>query len=446
MFSGIGRTLQKKYDAVISIYFSCLTMIILYNILQIILFPLLFIPLAIFVLLTPRYRSRALARLGIGLKSEAADNRRKTIWIHALSVGEVTSALPLISGLRKHMPDIRLVFSATSKAGAATAEKLLHDKVDQIIPFPYDISPVIKRFLRVIRPDLFILVETDFWPNIISILRQQKIPTLLVNGRISEESFQSYQRYSFFFKPLFSSFQTLSMQTKKDKANLIKLGIDNKQIQTLGNLKYDTALYSDSKRYQPLSFSLPSFKHLLVAGSTHEGEERILLKSFRELKKEYPDLYLIIAPRIISRGENIQNLAAEINLAANRRSQINAGGKDLFILDSIGELNSVYSHADVAFVGGSLVNKRGHNPIEPAIYSIPVLYGEHMEDFSEISDALLLAGGSFMVKNQNELTTTLQKILRDAQLREKLGSASRACILSQQGVIDRHIRLLKEML
>lgn len=421
-------------------------MIILYNILQIILLPVLFVPLAIFVLLTPRYRSRTLSRLGIGLKPEAVASKRKTIWIHALSVGEVTSALPLISGLRKHMPEIKLVFSATSKAGAATAEKLLHDKVDRIIPFPFDIFPVIKKFLRVVKPDLFILVETDFWPNIISILGQQKIPTLLVNGRISEESFQSYQRFSFFFKPLFASFQTLSMQTEKDKDSLIKLGIDHKQIQTLGNLKYDTALYSASGRHQPVSFSLPAYQHLLVAGSTHEGEEKILLQSFRELKNKYPHLYLIIAPRIISRGKDIQALAKEMDLTANRRSQINAGGKDLFILDSIGELNSVYSHADVAFVGGSLVNKRGHNPIEPAIYSIPVLYGEHMEDFSEISDALLLTGGSIMVKDQTELTTTLENLLSNAQLRQKMGKASRACIINQQGVIDRHIRFIKEML
>lgn len=421
-------------------------MILLYNILQIILLPVLIIPLAIIILLTPRYRSRALARLGIGLKREEVDNNKKTIWIHALSVGEVTSALPLISGLRKHMPEIRLIFSATSKAGAATAEKLLNDKVDRIIPFPFDISPVIKRFLRVVKPDLFILVETDFWPNFISILGQQKIPTLLVNGRISEESFQSYQRFSFFFRPLFTSFQTLSMQTGRDKDNLIKLGIDHNKIQTLGNLKYDTALYAASGKHQPVSFSLPTYQYLLVAGSTHEGEETILLQSFRELKKQYPELYLIIAPRIISRGKDIQALAATMDLAANRRSQINAGGKDLFILDSIGELNSVYSHADVAFVGGSLVNKRGHNPIEPAIYSIPVLYGEHMEDFSEISDALLLAGGSMMVKNESELTTTLQKILGDDQRRKTMGEASRACIIRQQGVIDRHISLIKEML
>lgn len=422
-------------------------MITLYNILQFFLLPILILPWAVLIMLVPEYRLRTMRRLGIGLQSGAKKKtKQKTIWLHALSVGEVTSALPLISGLRKKMPETKLVFSVTSQAGAETAQKLLHDKVDRIIPFPFDILPVIKRFIRIIRPDLFILVETDFLPNIIFTLKQQNIPTLLVNGRISEQSFRFYQRFSFFFKPLFANFQTLSMQTEKDKDKLINLDIDHRQIEALGNLKHDTALYSASGRHQPLSFGLPTYQHLLVAGSTHEGEEKILLQSYRQLKKEHPLLYLIIAPRIISRGKEIQTLAATMDLAANRRSQINAGGKDLFILDSLGELNSVYSHADVAFVGGSLVNKRGHNPIEPASYSIPVLFGTHMENFSEISDALLQAGGAIRVRNQNELTAVLQNILQDDQLHQKMGAAARACISSRQGVVERHIKLIQEML
>ncbi len=422
-------------------------MIILYNILQFFLLPLLFFPLVVLILLVPEYRLRTLRRLGIGLQSGAKKNtKQKTIWIHALSVDEITSALPLLSGLRKKMPETELVFSTTSKAGSEIAEKLLHDKVDRIIPFPFDILPVIKRFIRVIKPDLFILVEIDFWPNFITTLKKQNIPTLLVNGRISEKSFRSYQRFSFVFKPLFASFQTLSMQTEKDKDKLISLDIDHRKIHTFGNLNYDTALYSASGRHQPLPFGLPKYQHLLVAGSTHEGEERILLQSYQQLKKEYPYLYLIIAPRIISRGKEIQALAATMDLAANRRSQINAGGKDLFILDSIGELNSVYSHADVAFVGGSLVRKGGHSPIEPASYTIPVLYGPHMENYSEISGALLQAGGAIRVRDQNELAAALQNILEDEQLQQKMGNAARACISSRQGVIERHIRLIKEML
>ncbi len=421
-------------------------MIILYNIIQILLLPVLFLPVTVLILLTPKYRLRTLQRLGLGLRAKTSTKTGKTIWIHATSVGEVTSALPLVSGLHQELPEVELVFSASSKTGAEVAATLLQDKVDQFIPFPLDILPVINRFSGLVRPDLFILVETDFWPNIIARLKRQQVPTLLVNGRISAKSMRSYRRFSFFFRPLFSSFQTLSMQTEHDRQNMITLGVAPDKIKTLGNLKYDTALYSTSDTNQPISFNLPTHQILFVAGSTHEGEEEILLQSYRQLKKVYPLLYLVIAPRTISRGNAIQALAATMDLSANCRSQINAGGKDLFILDTIGELNSVYSRADVAFVGGSLVEKGGHNPIEPAIFSIPVLYGPHMEDFSEISEALLEAKGAVMVQDQKGLTENLLTLFNDDQLLEKTGKNAYSCISEQQGVIARHIRLIQEML
>lgn len=421
-------------------------MIILYTLIQLILLPILFLPLATIVLLIPKYRLRTLHRLGIGLKKEKQKTTQKTIWIHALSVGEVTSALPLISGLRKEMPDAVLVFSAATRAGAELAEKILHNKVDRFIPFPFDILPVVLRFIAVIQPDLFILVETDFWPGILSSLKQRNIPALLVNGRISEKSMESYQRFPFFFTPLFASFHTLSMQTEKDKDNLIALGVDHRQIETLGNLKYDTALYSASSKNQPISFSLPDHGQLFVAGSTHEGEEEILLQSYLQLKKTYPLSYMVIAPRNISRGKEIQDLAATFNLQANCRSLINAGGKDLFILDTIGELNRIYSHADIAFVGGSLVAKGGHNPIEPAIFAVPVLFGSHMEDFLEISEQLLQSGGGIMIHDSDDLSSTLHTLLQETSLLLEKGRAAQTFIKSQQGVIKRHLTLIKEML
>ncbi len=421
-------------------------MIILYNILQCLLLPVLFLPLVVLILAVPKYRLRTLRRLGFRLLPYRNAQLKKTIWIHALSVGEVTSAIPLVIGLRKEMPELRLVFSASTRAGAQVAEKLLHDKVDCFLPFPLDILPVINRFLGVIKPDLFILIETDFWPNLLATLRRRNIPSLLVNGRISARSMRSYQRFPYIFRPLFSSFQALSMQTEKDRKNLIRLGVDQQQIHTLGNLKYDTALYSSQGGRQALSFSLPEQQLLLVAGSTHKGEEQILLHSYKKLKQDFPGLYLIIAPRDVDRGKEIQILANTMDLQANCRSQINAGGKDLFILDTIGELNSVYNHADLAFVGGSLVERGGHNPIEPAVFGVPVLYGSHMEDFSEISAELVLASGAIMVQNENELTVSLQRLLEDGALRKTSGEAAQACIVAQQGVINRHLRLIKELL
>ncbi|HIQ38375.1 MAG TPA: hypothetical protein EYH36_10360, partial [Desulfocapsa sulfexigens] len=296
------------------------------------------------------------------------------------------------------------------------------------------------------KPDLFILVETDFWPGILTTLKKQSIPSLLVNGRISEKSMRSYKRFPFFFRPLFANFQTLSVQNEKDKDNLISLGIDHRQIETLGNLKYDTILYSSSTKNQPLSFALPEHTKLFVAGSTHDGEEEIILQSYKQLKETYPGLYLVIAPRNILRGKAIQSIAADMDLQANCRSRINAGGKDLFILDTIGELNITYSHADYAFVGGSLVKQGGHNPIEPAVFAVPVLYGPHMDDFLEISEQLITAGGAIKVQNRNELTAVLEQLLTDDSYNQKTGNAAQKFIHSQQGVIKRHLQLIKCML
>ena len=421
-------------------------MIFFYTLLQLLLIPLLFFPIVAVVLFVPKYRMRTLYRLGLGLKPHTKKSTRKTIWIHALSVGEITSALPLISGLRKEIPGIQLVFSAATRSGAEVAKKLLHDKVDYFVPFPFDFLPIVKRFLHVVQPDLFILIETDFWPAFLLALRQQGIPSLLVNGRISEKSMSSYRYFSTFFRPLFSSFQTLSMQTIADKDKLIALGIDHRQIETLGNLKFDTALYASSQRNQPLSFTLPPYKFLLVAGSTHDGEEEILLQSFKELKKQHPQSYMVKAPRQVDRGKEIQKLASSLQLQANCRSQINAGGKDILILDTIGELNTIYSHADIAFVGGSLVAKGGHNPIEPSIFSVPVLFGKHMEDFSEISTQLLQAGGGFAIADGKELSLRLQTLCDNSNLLQETGKAAQHFIKSQQGVIKRHIDLIKEML
>ncbi|AGF79833.1 3-deoxy-D-manno-octulosonic-acid transferase [Desulfocapsa sulfexigens DSM 10523] len=421
-------------------------MIILYTLLQLLLLPFVFLPLMAVILLVPKYRMRTLQRFGLGLKAAKQEKKRKTIWIHALSVGEVTSALPLISGLRREMPDVELVFSAATRSGSGVAEKLLHDKVDRFIPFPFDFLPIVNRFIRVVQPDLFILIETDFWPAILSSLKQQGIPSLLVNGRISKKSMNSYNRFPFFFIPLFSSFRTLSMQTENDKDNLIALGVDHRQIETLGNLKYDTALYSSSSRKQNISFSLPPYDFLVVAGSTHEGEEEILLQSFKTFKEKYPQSYMVIAPRHTTRGKEIQSLAAALELQANRRSQINAGGRDILILDTIGELNTIYSHADIAFVGGSLVAKGGHNPIEPSIFAVPVLFGPHMEDFSEVSEQLLQAGGAFTVSDHLELTTILCKLCDDSRLLRETGKAAQSFVKSQQGVIKRHLNLIQKML
>lgn len=419
-------------------------MLFLYNILQILLI-VFFLPLiaAVFAV-RPGYRRHILSRLGLGARElvPLPAPGKKTIWVHALSVGEVTSSLPLIRGIRAAF-DVTLIFSATTRTGSRLAEDIIAPHVDRIVLFPLDILPVIHRFLTLIRPDLFILVETDFWPNLLSVLHKKGIPSLLVNGRISEKSMGAYRRFGFFFRPLFRSFAALSMQTSADRENLIALGIPEDRIFTLGNLKFDTPTLVEKN---PGQVDKPPGL-CLVAGSTHRGEEEILLAAYTRLKRDRQTLSLVIAPRDISRRTEIGRLAESLGLAAVCRSQGTTSPRpDLLILDTIGELAAYYRSCDIAFVGGSLVDQGGHNPIEPAVMGLPVLFGPHMEDFAEIAEDLLAAGGALRVHNGDSLFLTLERLFDDPAFRRTTGKAAAVYIKDKQGVVTRHLALIRKFL
>jgi 3-deoxy-D-manno-octulosonic-acid transferase len=353
-------------------------------------------------------------------------------------------------GIRTAFPDVFLVFSASTSSGSKVARQVIADRADLLIPFPFDILPVTALFIRHIHPDLFILVETDFWPNFMSCLYRRQIPAMLVNGRISQASVQSYRRAAFFFRPMFLSFHHLCMQTEADRANMMDLGVPAERVHTLGNLKFDTSLvttWGDSPTC-PVQWveDLPDFALLMVAGSTHKGEEQILLSVYKRLLAIYPTLFLVIAPRNISRGRDIQDVAAAQGIRAVCRSEKTAGHHQVLILDSIGELAGVYRYADIAFVGGSLVPCGGHNPIEPAVMGAPVLFGGHMEDFAEISQELLAAGGAVRVGGKDSLFQAISDWLADARSRKDAGQAARRCVERQQGVVERHLRLIHKIL
>jgi 3-deoxy-D-manno-octulosonic-acid transferase len=421
-----------------------LTMPFLYNILQL-LFLFLFWPLiGLVVVARPKYRNRIPGRLGWGLRSkiQLSASGKKTIWIHALSVGEVTSALPLVRGIRQTM-DVDLVFSVTTQTGARLAEEMIAPHVDRIVPFPVDILPVVEHFLRLIQPDIFILVETDFWPNLLTALHRKKVPILLVNGRISRKSMDSYRRFSFFFRPLFLSFSALSMQTATDRENMIALGVPESRIFSLGNLKFDSFLFPGGK---PAPMDQPPGIRI-VAGSTHPGEEEDLLLAFSKLKASGQDLSLVIAPRNISRGMEILRLAGSMGMTARCRSQGPGNPTaEVLILDTIGELAGYYQTCDIAFVGGSLVEQGGHNPIEPAVIGVPVLFGPHMEDFAEIAADLLALGGAIQVHDADSLFHALQKLLDDSGFRRATGRAASIYIKGKQGVILMHLELIRKFL
>ena len=432
-------------------------MLVLYNILQLVLLAVFLPFIALFVLLNPKYRDRIPARLGLGLARRISEYKpsnngasRQTLWLHALSVGEVTSAVPLVTGLRKAYPLSRIIVSVTTRTGKRLADKLLRSSADHIIDSPLDILPVIAFFIKYIQPNLFILVETDFWPNTLLFLQQKRVPTLLVNGRVSEKSMDGYRRLRVFFVPMMQSFSFLCMQTEYDCKKMADLGVPPEKLRTLGNLKFDTVIGQLTEHarpeLKPAADILPRNRILFVCGSTHPGEEKILIDCYCQMRKTHPELFLIIAPRAPGRSTEIQALAAVHDLTATLRSGNGGAGTDLFILDTIGELIDFYALSDIAFVGGSLVMQGGHNPIEPAIMGIPVIFGPNMQDFSEIADTLQSAGGATMVSSQCDLTELLRRLLSSRDMRARQGLAARQCIEKQCGVIDKYLELIRRVL
>lgn len=420
-------------------------MLILYNILQLILLTLLFPLLLIYIAAKSKYRGHIPRRLGLGLANQLAgyNPTAKTIWIHALSVGEVSSAVPLVEKFLQDSRDITIVFSAATKSGYDLASGLLANKQCNIIAFPLDIAPVVSRYISLIKPDLFVLIETDFWPNILHLLARKKIPAVLVNARISAESMRHYSKLSFFFKPLFQSFCHICVQRDSDRKRLIDFGLEEDKITKLGNLKYEPISTGNNTAILQLLQPLKSL--LFVAGSTHPGEEEKILSIYLKLKKQY-DFKMIIAPRDIKRTPEILHLAEAMNLTVQRRTSGYPFTQDLLVLDTIGELTGFYGEADICFVGGSLVDEGGHNPLEPAAQGKPVLFGPFMHDFEDITKDITEAGGGFTVLDEHDMSNRLSLFLSDHQAREKCGAAARKCIINKKGLLAEHVDLLLDQL
>jgi 3-deoxy-D-manno-octulosonic-acid transferase len=427
-------------------------MIPVYNFLQFCLLLIGFPVIAALVLGRGKYRRRIGQRLGLGLHRAVTTEtapERKTIWIHCLSVGEVTSAVPFVSELRRRLPNAAIVLSIATETGMEVAVKKIGSLADAIIAGPLDLRPSLRRFINRIGPNLFILVETDFWPNWLDCLRRRHIPAMLINGRISVSSFRKYTRFRFFFTPLFDAFSLLAMQTANDAEQIRKLGAPIERIAVLGNLKYDTVASLDTSRNKPLNRSqlhLAENSIVWICGSTHGGEEEIILSAFSCLREEFPRLALVVAPRDPVRAGEIAGLAEKNGLRAVCRTAPGTVTTRLLILDTIGELAECYHLAHAAFIGGSLVNRGGHNPLEAAVHGVPVLFGPHMEDFHEIAAELVREGGVRTVLSVDEMTETVRSLLIDSELHGMMSRAADRLIARRKGVVNLHIDAALDLL
>jgi 3-deoxy-D-manno-octulosonic-acid transferase len=426
-------------------------MLLLYNLLQAAALPLVGPLGLLYAFLGTRYRSQLTGRLGRLPDISVLENRSPRIWMHALSVGEVNAAVPLAEAICRTWPNGGLICSATTATGLAALRTRLADTAHVITASPFDILPVVDRFVVSLNPDCFVLVETDIWPNWIWDLRRRSVPALLVNGAVSSRSADRLSCLGPLPAFLYAGFDVIAMQSGDDRDRLLATGVNPEDVQVLGNLKYDLEVPTLTEMERAVlrgELGLEPASRLWIAGSTHEGEEKTILAVHGALKTAFPDLQLLLAPRDPGRAPGVEALAQMAGLKAVRRSAGAQRGSsaDVLILDTLGELLKCYGLAEVAFVGGSLVDVGGHNVLEPAAYGIPVLFGPYVESCSEASADLEACGGGVRVSGMDDMVETLMRLLASRQIRMEMGGRARGLVEAHRGAVGRHIRMIAKVL
>jgi len=405
---------------------------------------LVFIPVLPFF-----HGERMRARLALDLPDEIPN--QPPIWIHALSVGEVISAIPLVEALKQRFPEQNVVVSVTTRQGMGLAQHELKDRVEALFTMPVDFWWSIDRVVNRIHPVLFVLVETDIWPGLLNHLKKERVKCILVNGRVSPSAHRNFSLLPLLAKRLFDLFERCMMQTELDRKRLLDLGLEGEKIQTSGNIKFDRPwrAMGDSERQMWMDeLKLAPENILMVAGSTHPGEEKIVLEAFGRLHHDFNELRLMIAPRKIERAGEIRRIAEENGFLCVVRSDLadDAMGYQVLILDTLGELARLYGLARVSFVGGSLLPFGGHNLLEPASFGCPVFFGPHTENFVQMAEDLTQAGGGKRVHNATELSEMIRPLLMDPELTEAMGDKAENFVLKNKGAIERVMRQIGQLL
>jgi 3-deoxy-D-manno-octulosonic-acid transferase len=383
---------------------------------------------------------------------DAGRDAGQCIWVHALSVGEVLAVQPMILRLRQVRPDLPICFTTSTFTGFQTARQLFGQQPGiGLAYFPYDWFGAVRRVASQINPSMVLLTETDIWPNFLMEMHRRRVPVSLVNLRLSEESWRNYRRFGGLARILFGGFEKITVQNQADMKRLISLGIDPHKISVTGNIKFDAVAPEqavDAARWKR-RLGIPSGARVLVAGSTHAGEEQVLFEVLRSLKDRGTPLFLVLAPRDPLRGEGIVaasrllGLDADLMTAVLGRSPEVHTCPQVVVVDTIGVLKALYGVADVAFVGGSLVPSGGHNPLEPAAWGKPVLFGPDMSDFSLISRLLLDARAAQKVMNADELLQGVTKLLAEPQVAAEMGMRGLRVVEAHKGPVDKTLNFLK---
>lgn len=400
----------------------------------------------------PDYRRRWAERFGV---FPAAAWPSEPVWIHAVSVGEFLAALPLIKALQTQYPHIPLVITTTTPTGSERVRAVLAESIQRQrilhVYAPYDIPWAINRFLYQVRPRLLIIMETELWPNQLHCCAEQKVPTMLVNARLSQKSARGYQRFSLLTRQMLADINHVAAQNVSDGERFVELGLDKNKLLITGSIKFDLELSPEIKQKSSLlrqSWSQNEKRLVWLAASTHPGEDEMVLKVYAQLKKSFLDLLLVLVPRHPERFDVVYRLCVEQGFVVQRHSDTqNINGRpDIVLGDTMGELLAFYGACDIAFVGGSLVPVGGHNMIEPAAWGKAIVSGHHLHNFPEISSLLASSGAMHICRDEVGLLDILYQLLSEPQNRLQMGCQAKILAEQNRGALQKLLTLIDRVL
>ena len=377
-----------------------------------------------------------------------------SIWIHAVSVGETMTVRALVADLKRRYPNLRIFLSTTTMAGQQVARRNVQD-IDAVFYFPFDLTFIVRRTLRLVKPRLFVMMETELWPNLLRECKRMGVATVMVNGRISNRSYPRYKLVRPFFRKVLADVDKFCMQSEESARRVIDIGADPSHVVVTGSLKFDSldkpaaASLERGQNRVLRYFRMTSGRPVIVAGSTMRDEEQYVLQAFRRIKSSVTNPLLVIAPRHPERFAEVTQLARDQAFVTVKRSDLPIDAEpraEVVVLDTIGELAQVYQIATAVFVGGSLVDSGGHNILEPAVHGKPFVFGPHMHNFKEIAEAFVAHDAAIQVNSPRALDEALLGLLTDPVRRARLGAAARALVESNRGAKDKTLAVIAQLL
>jgi len=407
------------------------------------LFSLFYLPVYLF---KNKFHPGFSSRLGVLPRGFKLD---KPIWIHAVSVGEAMAVKKLVEQLRKAYPNKQFVISTVTPTGNKIAKGMAGEN-DFVTFLPLDFGFIVKKAIDSLNPSLFVIAETEIWPNLITYLNKRKIPVIIVNGRISDSSFRGYLKIRFLIKSIFRKVTLFCVQTERDANRFSSLGVDRKKIKVTGNMKFDATpshnemhISSDLKS----KLGLQRDAKIFVAASTHPREEQIILSVYARLLETFPELSLIIAPRHPQRFKEVSKIISGFQFCSRPFSRVSepftCATKTVFVVDTIGELNNFYNIADIVFVGGSLIKKGGHNILEPAVFSKPILFGPHMFNFKDIAELFLSNEAAVLVNNASDMQEGILNFLNHPSIGLEFGKRAQQLIEKNKGAVNSNLEVIR---